>query len=46
MAQARTLKERELRQLLGFIELRRHALRNRIVLLLGISTRIDSKRLV
>ena len=35
MAQARTLKERELRQLLGFIELRRHALRNRIVLLLG-----------
>ena len=35
MAQARTLKERELKQLLGFIELRRHALRNRIVLLLG-----------
>jgi integrase/recombinase XerD len=35
MAQARTLKERELKQLLGFIGLHRHALRNRIVLLLG-----------
>jgi integrase/recombinase XerD len=35
MPQARTLKERELKQLLGFIGIRKHALRNRIVVLLG-----------
>ena len=35
MAQARTLKERELKQVLSFVGVRRHALRNRIVLLLG-----------
>ena len=35
MAQARTLKERELKQLLSFVGFRRHALRNRLVLLLG-----------
>jgi integrase/recombinase XerD len=33
MSQARTLRERELRQLLQYIQFRRHALRNRVMLL-------------
>ena len=34
MAQARTLKEKELKQLLQFIAFRKHALRNRCMLLI------------
>ena len=34
MAQARTLKEKELKQLLQFIAFRKHALRNRCMLLM------------
>ena len=34
MAQARTLKDKELKQLLGYIQYRKHALRNRVMLLM------------
>ncbi len=34
MAQARTLKDKELKQMLSYITLRRHALRNRVMLLM------------
>ena len=34
MAQARTLKDKELKQLLVFISYRKHALRNRVMLLM------------